>query len=458
MELLVIAFYLSVLTYYLGVLIQMLPIPFYGVKKWAPQLMVDSVFSAILVFSYSLIQWIIDYLGHILGVDWNAYYQWFFNEINFVISTILTLKFIGMGLSSIGLNFLANSLISPLISSLTYLLVFLITFSLFVSIIVTLSPTLIALGILLHALPFRLARSSGATILAVVIVFSIGAPLMPQFIELISSHTSLTNTINYGYVPAYITVYDLKGTPLPYYLYEIYDENNTLLARYLADEKGLVNASSLFKGVPYNRQSITISLAGYIYKTIYDPRNESISKIANITYKLDNIVSVKTLRLLAFFNEEKAVYNEATENSVSLTIDSSQNTYVVLIGLKSDDLILHVDRVQVTPNERYEYEWGGVEFKAYKYYLKPGKHIIQASFIGSDRDKPYFKEIYYARDTLKININEPLSMIYPVAILIYRLFIAPTVYFSILFSSSLALSRLLGGSSSKIAHVLVSGV
>ena len=54
--------------------------------------MVDGVFSAILVFSYSLIMWLIQYFSGILGSDWNRYNEWLLKEINIIIGVILLFK------------------------------------------------------------------------------------------------------------------------------------------------------------------------------------------------------------------------------------------------------------------------------------------------------------------------------------------------------------------------------
>ncbi len=459
MLLLVIAFYLSVLTYYLGVLFHMLPIPFYGVKKWGPQLMIDGVFSAILVFSYSFIQWLIKYFGGVLGVSWERYDAWLVTEVNIVLSTIVLLKVFGMGLSSIGLNFLANSLISPLISSLTYLLIFILTVSMLVTMIYTLSPTLLALGIVLHSFPFRLARSSGATLLAVTIVFSIATPLLPNFIETISiSSTNILHKLGYGYIPAYIHVYDTTGKPVPYYLYEIYSiENNTLLARYLGDENGFVNASSIYKGIPSTKHRVVISLAGYIYNTVYEPRNTS-KTITEISIKLSNLYIVKPLRFVALFNsiEHKLVKRDI--DYVILDIRVYTKSRIIVVMPRNDGSAVYVNGSYRVPDKTYSYSWGYIDFTAKEYWFSPGYYHLLIYIRSPSTVKPDFEEIYYARDTLKIDYNKPFSLIYPVTLLIFQLFIAPVIFYSILFSVSMALSKLLGGSSPKIARVLVSGI
>jgi len=460
MVFLVLAFYLSVLTYYLGVLLYMLPIPLYSVKKWAPQLMVDGVLSAILVFSYSIIKWIIDYMGRLLGVDWSLYYAWLTSEIGLVTSFIIALKMIGTALSSVGLNFLANSLISPLVNTLTYLLIFLISTSIMVSVIVTLSDTLLASGVLLHSIPFRLTRASGSTLIALVIVFSIGTPLMPLFIYMLSSNPGIIGYTGYGFALANIYVYDTCNTTIPLYLYEIYDFNNTLLARYLADVNGLVNASSIEKGIPATNHIGCFKLAGYTNCKVIDSSNYALNRggVVNVSFRINNLISLRPLRFITIFKSNGFNVTSKSSTQAYIRVNASQSTYMVVVGLLSDTIVVYVNGYLRNPSRSIEYDWGGVGFKAYNYTLNNGLNNIYVNIEGSGSATPEFEEVYYARDFLGLSIEQPSSIIYPVALFVFKLFIAPVIYYSILLTATFSLARLLGGSHPRIVRVMVGGL
>ena len=96
---LLIAFYLSVLSYYLGTLLYMIPLPFYSIKKWAPTLMVDGIFSATLVFTYTIIMCIIDYFSNMLGSDWVGLYTWISLKTGIVVSLMAVRNIIGATVS-----------------------------------------------------------------------------------------------------------------------------------------------------------------------------------------------------------------------------------------------------------------------------------------------------------------------------------------------------------------------
>jgi len=461
-DLLSIAFYLSVLTYYLGVLIYMLPIPIYGLKKWAPQLMVDGVFSAILVFSYSLIMWLIQYFSGILGSDWNRYNEWLLKEINIIIGVILLFKAIGIGLSSMGLGFLANSLLSPLISSLTYLLVFLLTVSTLVYALYLLSHTLVAVGLVLHSIPFRITRSSGAMLISIVIIFSIGAPLMPSFVDLISNNVvEQINENKYGVVYADIIVTDLVNNDISHSVVEFRGMDQNLLARYLADIAGYVDSSDIDKGIPSEKTYMSIDIVGYKYSFIITPE-DLIEKKDNklvLPIKLSNVISIKPLHYMIFMGFHGNISIVSITNSSGTIMVSSSTEYVLLLILPiwdSGEIVL--DNSSIEPNNVVEYKWGDVDFKAYKYIISLGNHTISYEVRGNYYSKPVIDEVYYTRDTLGISIDKPVYFINIVSSLIYRVFIGPIVYVSILFTASTALAKLLGGSSSKIARIVVTGV
>ncbi len=462
MDLLVIAFYSSVLTYYLGVLFYMLPIPIYGLKKWAPQLMIDGLFSAVLVFSYNVLLWIIDYFGGLLGADWEVYNSWVSSEVSALVSLMVALKAIGIGLSSIGLQFLASGLISPLISTLTYVLLFILTFTTLSYVLKILSPTLMALGILLHSLPFRLSRSSGAMILAVVIVFSIGTPLMPKFIDMLSTPQILRPITTHGFLQAVIYVKDSTGKPLSYALTEIYDtsRNNTLLARYLADGLGVVNASTIDTGIPSTSFTLNISIAGYQFYKVIDPKEYPYinnTSVVNITIRAPNIIQLKPLREVIVFNASYSIGSRSSD-SLQLYINATSSTALIAVGLEEDTLLVSINYEYRSPDTVYHYTWGELGFKAYMYHLDPGLNTVSITVINDNTPIPSFTVIKYVRDTLGLNPDSPNTYIQPVIFYVYRLLVAPLVYVSILFSTSIALSKLLGGVSSRIARRMWRGV
>ena len=209
--LLIYVMYLSSLTYFLGVLFYALPIPVEGVKRWAPTLIKDSIYSLVWLSIYNDVINLANYILHkILNLSWTGY----FGSI-YLMSTGVTAQFVAleiiksitMPVTSIMSFFLKSSStttatttsngISSLVSSLTgnslnILIHQTQTIMMSLYFIIILSdviyygmPWLLSLGVLLMSLPFRIGRSVGATLISTVLVFYIGLPGMASLMNFI---------------------------------------------------------------------------------------------------------------------------------------------------------------------------------------------------------------------------------------------------------------------------------
>ena len=186
-DILIYAFYLAGLTYFLGVIFYALPIPLKRIKKWGPLLIKDSIYTLVLLSIYNYIIYSSHYILHLLGVSWSNYFLNESQNLN-TLSTIYVIfsaiKIAGSAniitgvvtssiLSFTGLNAFINATSDSL---LAYLILY--YFSL---IIYHLLPWFLAMGVLFMSLPFRLGRSIGSGLIASSIVFYIGLPLMTNF-------------------------------------------------------------------------------------------------------------------------------------------------------------------------------------------------------------------------------------------------------------------------------------
>jgi len=168
---------------------------------------------------------------------------------------------------------------------------------------------------------------------------------------------------------------------------------------------------------------------------------------------------LKIYRFVALYNYVNATYYSGSDQYISIGLTASSDTRIIVVSLQDDYSTTYIDGRNTPPNNTYQYSWGDILFKAKEYIVSSGYHHIYVFIYGSsDPGKPFFRETYYARDTLKIDLEQPASLAYPVSLLISRLFIAPVVYFAILLSVSMALSKLLGGSVERIARIMVSGL
>ncbi len=474
--LLVLAFYLSVLTYYIGILLYMLPLPFYSIKKWAPTLMVDGVFSASLVFLYTLILYVMKYLGNVIGSDWNSFYTWITVKTGLVVSLIAILKLIGIALSMAGLGFLSNSLLSPLITLLTYVVIILLLITVVSAIIIEYGARLIAIGILLHAVPFRLTRASGAMIISMVIVFSIGLPLMPLFVENISHPISLqtSNLLDeYGVSYLIVHVYDKLGNGVPYPIVYVYVDD-TLVARYNGDSRGTLNLLDPNKGLPSNKTyTLEVEVCGYRTRYLINPREDYVfynngSTILNIYLK--NLVSLGVCRFIVVDNSdllEVNVYRKSSNGNTTVFTDLEyifyNNSYLSIVYQDSDYTSIYVNGSSIVHNESTRYKWRNIDLVKQTFYSHNisvvARFLVSITYKDSEVTglDSLGRELYYMKDSINMSITEPTKLINPVVYIIFDLLIAPLAYIAVLTSSSYALARILGGAYPGIFYALTLG-
>jgi len=461
-ELLVTAFYLSALSYYIGTLLYMIPIPFYGVKKWAPTLMVDGIFSAILVFAYTILLWLIEYFGGLLGSDWTSFYTWLGVKTGIVATLMTVLRVIAASASFTGAKVIVSSVISPLISSLTYVTMTLLTIAIIAVIITSYGARLLALGILLHAVPFRLTRASGAMIISIIMIFSIGLPIMPLYVELLSQPIGVPDLIVVDYGIAYVKIYinDSIGNPISFPAFKAFTQDNMTLALYLGGEDGIIDATSEDSGLPSSRSyNVDIDIAGiHLLKTI-DPVKEYING-NNTFYKLyisiNNTLQLEPLRLVYLEGISIQSYSLGS-GYYELIVYSYDNNYFYVIACQQDTVTVYIDGEIENPLETISYTWYNIDMLSLKYQLSPGQHTITIEISYNEIHIPGVNEVYYLRDTANISLLSPLTIINPIVYLIFNLFIAPLSYIVVLVSSSYALARLLGGTTPSLFRALTIG-
>jgi len=95
-------------------------------------------------------------VGFILDVDWASYTSWLTERIGVLLSLFVAFKGLGVLLSRSGLGFLTNSFLNHVISLITTSLTTIATTSYLSSIIHNGAEFLLAIGLVLHAVPLDL--------------------------------------------------------------------------------------------------------------------------------------------------------------------------------------------------------------------------------------------------------------------------------------------------------------
>ncbi len=247
-EILVAAYKLAILTFYIGVLIYALPIPLTGLKRWAPTLMADSILAAALVFIiYSLLD-LSDYIASTLGGSWPLYDSWY----NDAMGVIVSVKAAVAALYSVpdpgGVLGGAKILAAPVDKAATAALLFLLTVGGIHLLIYTYGPLLATIGVALYSVPFRILRGAGAWLISFILVFNAGLQVLPVFLATVASAPGSPinppSSIESGVVYREVRVLNVMGDTVKGGLLVVYNSTGSRIASYPVDGEGYARSST----------------------------------------------------------------------------------------------------------------------------------------------------------------------------------------------------------------------
>lgn len=450
MDLLALAFYLSVLSYCIGLALRALPVPFLAVKKLGRVLVVEGIFSCALTFSYRVLLHLIEYFGSLLGTNWALYSTWLTDRISVLLALITALKAIGVFLSKAGLGFFSQSFIGQVTGLVTTSLTTLIATSIVSTIIYSNAALLIALGVALHAAPFKLTRSVGATLIAITIVFSIGMPLMPSFIATFSN-TSVS-FVNSEYIcTATLTLLDASDTPFGQAIIEGY-VNGKMVYKYLFREDGLLVLDKT-QGFPCVSHIARIDVVGVRYTVaINNVQREGFAA----TIKLPNLLAVAPSRFL-LLDSGILVESVVREDGTVLYVLNALNASTIKLYLGANDVYeIYMNNVSTSPDTVEVLEWYGAGYTEYTYTFEPGTYNVKIR-LEPYAMPPLSVDVYpYIINSFEFEALTPESTLFYATQLFIELTILPLIYVALLVTVTLNVARLLGGTSTPITRIMVS--
>jgi len=460
MDILSLAFYLSILSYCLGALLRAIPLPFFHLKRLGRTLMVDGVFAAILVFSYQTLIRLIDYLSYVLGVNWATFTEWVTGRSSILFLLLAAFKAIGIVIGKTGLGTIISSILSPIVSSITTSLTTILTVFIIALVLRVAAGFLIALGVLMCSIPFRLARSAGAMIIAVTMVFSIGIPLMPHFIATVT-HGAVTNigynvSLKEPVCSTTLNIVDAKVHPVSQAVIEGYRDGE-LLYRYVFNEQGQLEVDKLKGGFPCSAHEAKVEIAGIRY-TLDIPGSQG-TEYVNYTMQLPDLLILGPNRVvelgwgISVINYSRSSNNSSVELTMELEV--AENTYFGVYIEASDKVEVFINSEIVNASDIAEFSWYGVSYIALKYPLTAGTYLVNIIVrYYSTTPLDIVIEPFIVK-ALNIDIFSPELAIFYVVYMFVELTILPLVYIAILLTISYGVARLLGGASTGIARYLV---
>jgi len=246
------ALYLAGLTYFLGVLIYMLPIPFEGLKEWGPNLIKDAIYVTVWVSIYQYVLNFATYLLTLIGASWSSFLSSVLTDFAILLGLDFAFAFVSSGaLNSLsglfgsgsggsdqstggtvpgGVNdvsskfnladsiakFISGTGIPGVAASLIQdLFLFYLALVIIVLLIYHGATLLTTIGIFLMALPFRIGRKAGSVFIAMSLVYYVGLPLMPAFDTLLAS-IAYGGTMSVASLNAGTTIFSIFGYGVSY--------------------------------------------------------------------------------------------------------------------------------------------------------------------------------------------------------------------------------------------------
>ncbi len=315
-SMLLLATSLGTLSYVLGALIYALPIPLKGLKRWAPYLISDGILTVTLSLLFGLIIWGMSEVYKMMGINRDSYVKEILRitenvstiyivltYISTVLKTIFKLKLAGIPIGVIFqgiylmyskyrmfVDILTQPVMEIMISSLRaaiYSWAFLYIVS---RVSELLAPFMLASGIVLIGVPFRVTRASGAVLMSLAIVTYVVAPLVILVLNAIAQYNptlaALWNSFLGADLPnvirevAYVNgkVVDAEGRAVPYALVKFCDLNG-VCGFYPTNEKGEFVSAYDLGGVPWPKTKVYVDVLGVeIDKGVIDLRRLGISQ------------------------------------------------------------------------------------------------------------------------------------------------------------------------------------
>ncbi len=448
-DFLILAYRLALLTFYLGVLVYALPIPYSGLKRWAPVLIADSIISAILALSLYYIFDYLDELVQLIGGSWTFFYTW----MGSVISVLTALKSIVIALymapDPLGIISGLKSIIAPfdkLVTSALYLQAFIFGIAYLVK---EYGKLLAVIGVALYAVPFRIARNSGAWLIAFSLVFHGGLQALPVFVSTLQPQPSfpgIGQVTENGVALANLTVYSADNKSLVTGLLHIYNyETGEELATYIVDN-GTVQSESMgaFVTVPskidvyyvYEFMAVRFYMMPYpVSPGDYDAENGAWV----LTLKSPHIV-YSSLGILTYTNGE--VIDDIIENNtVHATVGLGEGGYIEV--REQDTCITLVNAPGLEGPYQGSWSWMGLEGYSKKFIAQSaGVYNITLTFQCQSLRKPSLDSNDYVSFLAIMSSFMDLNLIE--AFLLYY-FTIPSLYILMLASTAYGVARLIGG-------------
>ncbi|MFZ8792925.1 MAG: hypothetical protein ACO2O2_03415 [Acidilobaceae archaeon] len=438
----ILAFKLAVLTFYIGVLVYALPVPLPIVKRWGPQLLWDGVSSVLLASLYAVLYAVSHRVALMLGGSWSLFNIWHSTSLGVAVNLKVLLATLTAIPEVARLSGPVYAIASPLDRAATLAILFLTTLAGIADLIYNYGLILVALGAVLYAIPFRIARGAGAWLIAFIIVFSVGLQVLPLFVSSFASKPEVPES-SIGYRLLSVRVESSKGNPMAYGVLVVMDGRGEVKASYMIDDRGYARSKHLNDNqilAPVLEAYLYVEFNGLMFPLI--PRPLRVQELSH-----GEIVVARTVHATLTVNPLILVYSS---RDFSVTSGDGWMHITSYLGVGDFIEIRYPDycTLSVVSNQTMasgRWTWRGVS----GVYLRleagsAGYHELVVYITSCDPlnlpsyegVQDYAEKLMDALRFIDVNLLK--------AFILYYLTI-PTIYVFMLFLATAALARVLGG-------------
>ena len=262
---------------------------------------------------------------------------------------------------------------------------------------------ILLLGILLLAIPFRLARWAGAFFISFALVFFVGMPLLPLFVSTFSP--SSIDTIPYSLQGEANVVFfegrvvNRYGEPLRGGQLVFTDKNGRELASYIISLDGVVKALPPEGGIPLGREVYPyIVIDGVKLQAHVEPPLSSIEEkagymtgVVKLTFiAVDVVWSPQPYTIIVLEDKcGEARVNTRTSNIFNATIHPATSCSLLIAHPEKSLVRVHVytNKTVIAPALNTTSMWGGQEFRITRFTLESGEnYYLYVSIIKHSGD------------------------------------------------------------------------
>lgn len=448
-DVLIVAFKLAILTFYTGVLVYALPIPWRPLKRWAPILIWDSVAAAVVSLLFYFMIDVSNRVAQLIGGSWELFEAWLGISTSFLAAVKTAIVYVTAIFSALGKGVLVKRLLSPLDAAVNTSLFTVFWVAGIAYLVRTFGPYLAAVGAALYAVPFRLTRGAGAWLLAFYLVFNAGLQVMPVLMGYLAEQPGGPDPgrlERYGLAVARLSVVDDTGALI---------EGGVLLLRVpatgeTASTMRIVNgevrdaAGETLVSVPSRvDHSYILEVDGVGAYLLPYPTNPSHYTVGgdgvwSLTLHAERIVWIDHY-VIAYTSG--TVLGVERGNTTSITVRLGGGDYVAVRYPHSCSVDVEVDpRLGVEETSWYWRNIGGVEVRGTA--SEEGDYSVTVNVTHCGHVEPKVRVTSYLYWAMGLGDFVDLN---PIAAMILYYVTVPFLYIFLLLSATAGVARALGG-------------